>query len=63
MMSFPCSSVNRKEVIDHIKYSLVELLCSLSGVASCEAEDVSSGTNGNTVCLFNLCVVLVILNF
>ena len=50
-MSFPCSNANRKEVIDHIKYSLVELLCSLSGVASCEAEDVSSGTNGNTVCI------------
>jgi hypothetical protein len=46
--------------MDHIKYSLVELLCSLSGVASFEAEDVSSGTNGNTIYVYNLCVVLVI---
>jgi len=43
--SYIYHNANRKEVIDHIKYSLVELLCSLSGVASCEAEDVSSGTN------------------
>jgi hypothetical protein len=56
-VSFPSSNENQKEVIDHIKCSLVELLCSLSGVASGEAEDVSSGTNGNIVGIFNLCVV------
>lgn len=50
-------------MIDHIRHSLVELLCSLSGVSSCEAEDVSSGTNGNIIIYCNLCVVVVILNF
>lgn len=44
-------------MIDRIKCSLVELLCSLSGVAACDAEGVSSGTNGNIVYVFNLCVV------
>ncbi|PNF13766.1 hypothetical protein B7P43_G13145 [Cryptotermes secundus] len=36
---------NRTEVIDHIKCSMVNLLCSLSGVASSDARDVSSGIN------------------
>lgn len=42
-------------MIDHVKCSLVDLLCSLSGIASYEAEDPSSGTNGN-VAVYLLCV-------
>jgi hypothetical protein len=45
--SFSCSNANRKEVIDHIKSSMVNLLCSLSGICCSDAEDVSPGTNGN----------------
>jgi len=45
-MSFSCSNASRKDVIKHIKCSMVNLLCSLSGVACSDAEDVS-GTNGN----------------
>jgi hypothetical protein len=47
LKNFSCSNANRKEVIDHIKCSMVNLLCSLSGVTSSDAKDVSSGTNGN----------------
>lgn len=47
LKSFSCSNENRTEVIDHIKCSMVNLLCSLSGVASSDAKEVSSAINGN----------------
>ncbi|XP_021924252.1 Fanconi anemia group A protein homolog isoform X3 [Zootermopsis nevadensis] len=41
---FSCSNANRKEVIDHIKSSIVNLLCSLSGIY-CPGPENASGTN------------------